>query len=57
MFHLHAHQCHYPWHHPLAREVEQPTLRVVALADTCRHVRTGYAISLADALGLSCEKR
>ena len=55
MFHLHAHQCPYPRHHPPAHEVDQPTLWVVTLADTCRYDGTCHTISLADALGFSCE--
>lgn len=51
MFHLHAHQCPYPRHHPPAHEVDQPTLWVVTLADTCRYDGTCHTISLADALG------
>ena len=57
MFHIHAHQCPYPRHHPPAHEVGAPTLWVVTLADTCRYDGTCHTISLADALGVSCEKR
>ena len=56
-FHIHAHQCPYPRHHPPAHEVGAPTLWVVTLADTCRYDGTCHTISLADALGVSCEKR